>query len=68
MSAIDNLETRLTALKHNRHSKEEDLALHEKCVVGIKAEINEVTEEISEYESAITLLKEELHRAVERRN
>lgn len=58
MSAIEQLKVRLTGLKQTRHKKEEDLALHEKCVLGIKAEINEATEEIEEYESAITLLKD----------
>ena len=57
MSAIDQLKIRLTGLKQNRHAKEEDLALHKKCVLGIKAEINKATEEISEYESAISLLE-----------
>lgn len=62
MSAIDQLKVRLTGLKQNRHKKEEDLALHKKCVLGIKAEINEATEEIEEYESAIALLEEEQQR------
>lgn len=66
MSAIEQLKVRLTGLKLNRHKKEEDLALHEKCVLGIQAEINEATEEIREYESAITLLKEELNHTVEK--
>ena len=66
MSAIDQLNIRLTGLKQNRNKKEEDLALHEKCVLGIKAEINEATKEINEYESAITLLKEELQSTVEK--
>lgn len=66
MAAIEQLKVRLTGLKQNRHKKEEDLALHKKCVLGIKAEIDEATEEIVEYESAITLLKEELQRTVEK--
>lgn len=66
MTAINQLKVRLTGLKQNRHAKEEDLTLHEKCVLGIQTEINEATEEINEYESAITLLKEELQRAVEK--
>lgn len=66
MSAIDQLKVRLTGLKQTRHKKEEDLALHEKCVLGIKAEINEATEEIEEYESAITLLEDEQQHTVEK--
>jgi predicted nucleic acid-binding Zn-ribbon protein len=62
VSAIEQLKVRLTGLKQTRHKKEEDLALHEKCVLGIKAEIDEATEEIREYESAIALLEEELQR------
>lgn len=57
MSAIDDLETILTGLKHNRQKKIDDLALHEKCVLGIQAEIHEATKEIREYKSAIELLK-----------
>lgn len=66
MPAINILESKLIDLKRNRQKKSDDLTFHEKCVRTGQADLNKLSKEIEEYESAITLLKEELQRTVEK--